>query len=51
MIAIGWWETEADLLAGQADSHYQRQMEKMHSMMLAPPICNSYIVSIQVAPI
>lgn len=51
MIAIGWWETEADLLAGQGDSHYQQQMAQMRSVMLAPPVCTSYVVSIQVAPI
>jgi quinol monooxygenase YgiN len=51
LISIGWWETEAHLLAGQGDSQYQQQMEQMRSVMLAPPVCASYVVHIQVAPI
>ena len=51
VIAIGWWETEADLLAGQRDSLYQRRLAQINHILRTSPICTSYLVSIQVAPI
>jgi quinol monooxygenase YgiN len=51
VIAIGWWESEADLQAGQKDSRYQLQLAQISPILLASPVCTSYQVSIQVAPI
>jgi heme-degrading monooxygenase HmoA len=51
VIAIGWWETEADLIAGQKESLYQQQWAQIHPILLTSPVCTSYFVSIQVAPI
>jgi quinol monooxygenase YgiN len=51
IIAICWWESEADLLAGQTDSRYQQQLAQITPILLTSPINSSYQVSIQVAPI
>lgn len=51
IIAIGWWESEADLLTGQTDRRYQQQLTQVSPILTAAPVCASYQVSIQVAPI
>jgi hypothetical protein len=51
IIAISWWESETDLLAGQSDNHYQQQLAQIGPLLLTSPLCTSYQVKVQVAPI
>jgi heme-degrading monooxygenase HmoA len=45
-IAIGFWESEADALANEQSGYYQEQVGKFKDIMVAPPIRESYEVSI-----
>ena len=51
VLAIYWWESEADLLAGQNNQCYQQQLDQIDAILLTSPVCTTYQVSLQVAPI
>lgn len=46
-IAITFWETEADMKAGESGGYYQAQLAKVASLVTAPPVREAYEVSIQ----
>ena len=48
-IALGLWETEADLVAGEAsDGYYTVQLARGVHFFAAPPVRETYRVNIQV---
>ena len=51
IIVIGWWESEAELQASQQETQYRQQLAQLNPILLATPLCTSYQVSLQVAPI
>ncbi len=46
-ISIGLWETEADMIAGEASGFYQQQLAKFKGIFAAPPVREDYEVSVQ----
>lgn len=45
--AITFWETEADMKAGESSGYYQAQLAKVASIVAAPPTQESYEVSVK----
>jgi quinol monooxygenase YgiN len=45
-ISIGFWESEAEALANEQSGYYQEQVGKFKDIMVAPPIRESYEVSV-----
>lgn len=50
-IAVGFWESEAHLVATEQNGVYQEQLVKVKPMLAAPPTRELYAVSLQTAPI
>ena len=51
-IAVALWEAEADLAAsGSPDSYYTKQMVRGAHFFAAPPVIESYQVTLQVQPL
>ena len=50
-MVVGFWESEADLLATEQNGVYQEQMAKTKHLLAAPPTRDLYAVSLQTAPI
>ena len=46
-ISIAFWETEADMLAGESSGYYQQQLAKFKDHFGAPPVREAYEVSVQ----
>ena len=47
-IAIGFWETEADLKAsGEASPYFREQMAKFAGLLTGAPVIENYEVSVQ----
>jgi heme-degrading monooxygenase HmoA len=46
-ISIVFWETEADMKAGEASGYYQQQLGKFKDVFGAPPVREQYEVSVQ----
>jgi heme-degrading monooxygenase HmoA len=46
-ISIALWETEANMLAGESSGYYQQQLAKFKDIFGAPPVRESYEVSVQ----
>lgn len=46
-ITVAFWESEADALAGEQSGYYQEQLNKFKDLLAAPPIRESYDVSVQ----
>ncbi len=46
-LSITWWETEADMKAGETSGYYQQQLAKFAPHFAAPPTRESYEVSVQ----
>lgn len=51
MLAIGFWESEDDLLATEQSTGYQEHIAKVIPMLATPPGSESYVVQLQTAPI
>jgi heme-degrading monooxygenase HmoA len=47
-ISLSYWETEADMSAGEASGYYQQQIAKFAPMLVAQPTRETYEVSVQV---
>jgi len=47
-VSITFWETEADMLAGEASGYLQKEMAKLGPHFAAPPATARYEVSVQV---
>jgi heme-degrading monooxygenase HmoA len=45
-VSIGFWESEADAIANEQSGYYQEQVGKFKDIMTAPPIRESYEVSV-----
>ncbi len=45
-ISITLWETEADMMAGENSGYYQQQLAKFKEVFGAPPVRESYDVSV-----
>jgi len=45
-ISITLWETEADMIAGENSGYYQQQLAKFKDIFGAPPVRESYDVSV-----
>ena len=48
VMSVGLWQTEADLLASERSGFYQEQLAKAKVLMAAPPVRETYQVSVQV---
>jgi heme-degrading monooxygenase HmoA len=46
-ISISFWETEADMTAGESSGHYQQQLAKFKGIFAAPPVQEEYEVTVQ----
>jgi heme-degrading monooxygenase HmoA len=46
-ISLSYWETEADMAAGEASGYYQQQLAKFGPMLVAPPTREAYEVAVQ----
>ncbi len=46
-ISIALWETEADMTASETGGYYQQQLAKFKDLFGAPPVRESYEVSLQ----
>jgi len=46
-ISISLWETEADMVAGEASGYLQQQFAKFGAMFTAPPVTEHYEVNVQ----
>ena len=46
-ISISLWETEADMTMGETSGHYQQQLAKVKDIFAAPPVRETYEVSVQ----
>jgi heme-degrading monooxygenase HmoA len=49
-LSISFWETEADMQAGEASGYYQEQLAKFKGIFTAPPVREQYEVSVQALP-
>jgi heme-degrading monooxygenase HmoA len=47
-ISITLWETEADMKAGESSGYFQEQIAKFGALLAAPPVRETYEVSVQV---
>lgn len=47
-ISITFWETEADMLAGETSGYLQKEMAKLGPYFAAPPTTARYEVSVEV---
>ena len=47
VLAVGLWETSADLLAGEG-GYYEEQLAGVRYLLAGPPLRESYEVSVQV---
>jgi len=47
-ISIALWETEADMIAGEASGYLQEQVGKVAALLAAPPTREHFEVSVQV---
>jgi heme-degrading monooxygenase HmoA len=47
-VSITFWETEADMRAGEASGYYQEQIAKFAQVFAGPPTREGYEVSVQV---
>jgi heme-degrading monooxygenase HmoA len=45
--SITFWETEADMKAGETSGYYQAQLAKIASLVAAPPVQEACEVSVQ----
>ena len=46
-MSLTFWETEADMAAGEASGHYREQVAKMVPTLAAPPATEHYEVAVQ----
>jgi len=46
LIGITLWETEADLLANEANGYYQEQVAKIRSVLADQPVREAYVAGI-----
>jgi heme-degrading monooxygenase HmoA len=46
-ISIAFWETEADMMAGESSGYYQQQLAKFKDVFSTPPVREAYEVSVQ----
>jgi heme-degrading monooxygenase HmoA len=46
-VSIAFWETEADMVAGENSSYLREQIVKVASAFTAPPITEHYEVSVE----
>ncbi len=46
-ISIALWETEAEMTASETSGYYQQQLAKFKNLFGAPPVRESYEVSLQ----
>ncbi len=46
-LAITFWDTEADMLAGESSGYYQEQIAKFKDIFAAPPQREGFEVSVQ----
>ncbi len=46
-MSLTFWETEADMVAGEASGHYREQVAKMVPTLAAPPATEHYEVAVQ----
>jgi heme-degrading monooxygenase HmoA len=46
LIAITLWETEADMLANEANGYYQEQVAKIRSFVVDQPVREAYVAGI-----
>lgn len=42
---IAMWETEADMIAGEASGYYREQVAKVTHTLAGPPVREAYLVS------
>ena len=47
-ISVTFWETEADMTAGETSSYLQDQIAKFAAVFVEPPIVEHYDLSVQV---
>lgn len=47
-ILISFWESEADMRAGETSGHYHAQIAKFKGLLSAPPFREHYEVTVQV---
>ena len=47
-VSITFWETESDMLAGEASGYLQTEMAKLGPFFAAPPASAHYEVAVQV---
>jgi quinol monooxygenase YgiN len=50
-LAVGLWESAADLQANEQNGMYQEQLTQVSHLLAAPPLREVYEVSVQTAPI
>jgi len=46
-LSIVFWDTEADMKAGEASGYYQQQLGKFKDLFAAPPVLEHYGVTVQ----
>ena len=46
-ISLSYWESEADMAAGEASGYYQQQIAKFAPFMIAQPVRETYEVTVQ----
>jgi len=51
VLVVGFWESEAHLLASEQEGVYQEQMTKLKHLLATLPLRELYAVSLQTAPI
>jgi len=44
LIGITWWETEADMLAGETSGYYQEQAAQFGAVLADQPVREAYVV-------
>ena len=46
-MSIAFWDSEADMTAGESSGYYQQQLDKFKDLWAAPPVREAYEVSVQ----
>ena len=49
-LSIVFWETEADMQAGEASGYYQQQLAKFKDLFAAPPVKEHYELAVHEWP-
>jgi quinol monooxygenase YgiN len=47
VVTVGYWETEADLVASETSGYFREQIEKVVSLLVGPPVREIYEVRFQ----